>query len=199
MTSEFLEYSRSRGNDLSTPRKSTQFSGLRDDDRWCLCAASMQAYIIHFIFTFTFFHTCISIVFPEWTGIFDVDESCDQTECCCISKRAIITRPENTRLLITANVAGAACRDIVNTSTSISSLIPIPQEKNGFQIITKFLSSDCRFTLSYDSKFIVDINLQYPKCSGTGIRVENEVNTTPSIFSSSILIFLSVVFSLCMN
>ena len=36
---EFLEFSRLRGNDLSTPRPEFGFSVLRPGDRWCLCAA----------------------------------------------------------------------------------------------------------------------------------------------------------------
>lgn len=39
MTDEFLSFSKSRGNDLSTPRPEWQFPGLRAGDRWCLCAA----------------------------------------------------------------------------------------------------------------------------------------------------------------
>jgi uncharacterized protein (DUF2237 family) len=42
MTAEFLEFSRSRGNDLSTPRPEFSFPGLRPGDRWCLCAARWQ-------------------------------------------------------------------------------------------------------------------------------------------------------------
>jgi len=38
MTAEFLNYSRSVGNDLSTPRPDLGFSGLNPGDRWCLCA-----------------------------------------------------------------------------------------------------------------------------------------------------------------
>lgn len=38
VTDEFLEFSRSRGNDLSTPRPEYRFAGLEDGDRWCLCA-----------------------------------------------------------------------------------------------------------------------------------------------------------------
>lgn len=37
MTQEFLEYSKSRGNDLSTPIAAYQFPGLRPGDKWCLC------------------------------------------------------------------------------------------------------------------------------------------------------------------
>lgn len=40
MTAEFLEFSRSVGNDLSTPRPG--FPGLRPGDRWCLCASRWQ-------------------------------------------------------------------------------------------------------------------------------------------------------------
>ena len=36
---DFLEFSRSRGNDLSTPMPEFEFPGLRPGDRWCLCAA----------------------------------------------------------------------------------------------------------------------------------------------------------------
>jgi uncharacterized protein (DUF2237 family) len=36
MTEEFLEFSRSRGNDLSTPRPEMRFKGLHPGDRWCL-------------------------------------------------------------------------------------------------------------------------------------------------------------------
>lgn len=39
MTDEFLAYSMSRGNDLSTPRPEYGFVGLMAGDRWCVCAA----------------------------------------------------------------------------------------------------------------------------------------------------------------
>ena len=44
-TAEFLAYSRSRGNDLSTPRPELGFDGVSPGDRWCLCAARwLEAY-----------------------------------------------------------------------------------------------------------------------------------------------------------
>ena len=42
VTREFLEFSRSRGNDLSTPREGFGFPGLLPGDQWCLCAARWQ-------------------------------------------------------------------------------------------------------------------------------------------------------------
>ena len=38
VTAEFLAYSASRGNDLSTSRPEYRFRGLKPGDRWCLCA-----------------------------------------------------------------------------------------------------------------------------------------------------------------
>lgn len=38
MTIEFLDFSKSVGNDLSTPRPDYGFPGLKPGDRWCLCA-----------------------------------------------------------------------------------------------------------------------------------------------------------------
>jgi len=44
-TREFLEYSRFRGNDLSTPMPRYGFPGVKPGDRWCLCAARwLEAY-----------------------------------------------------------------------------------------------------------------------------------------------------------
>ncbi len=37
VTAEFLAFSASRGNDLSTPNPWFGFPGLRPGDRWCLC------------------------------------------------------------------------------------------------------------------------------------------------------------------
>lgn len=38
MTEEFLSFSKSKGNDLSTPIPEYQFPGLKAGDQWCLCA-----------------------------------------------------------------------------------------------------------------------------------------------------------------
>ena len=38
MTESFLSFTRSRGNDLSTPRPEYRFPGLKPGDKWCLCA-----------------------------------------------------------------------------------------------------------------------------------------------------------------
>lgn len=42
MTQAFLDFSRSRGNDLVTPRPAYRFPGLRAGDRWCLCVRRWQ-------------------------------------------------------------------------------------------------------------------------------------------------------------
>ncbi|NJN86183.1 MAG: DUF2237 domain-containing protein [Leptolyngbyaceae cyanobacterium SL_7_1] len=39
VTQEFLDYTRSQGNDLSTPVPAYNFPGLKPGDRWCLCAS----------------------------------------------------------------------------------------------------------------------------------------------------------------
>ena len=39
LTEGFLEFSKSVGNDLSTPRPEYGFAGLLPGDRWCLCAS----------------------------------------------------------------------------------------------------------------------------------------------------------------
>ena len=45
MTEEFLTFSKSKGNDLSTPVPAFDFPGLNSGDRWCLCAARwLEAY-----------------------------------------------------------------------------------------------------------------------------------------------------------
>jgi len=38
-TEEFLSFSKSVGNDLSTPNSKFEFVGVKPGDRWCLCAS----------------------------------------------------------------------------------------------------------------------------------------------------------------
>lgn len=38
VTAEFLAFTRSRGNDLVTPRPEWNYPGLKPGDKWCLCA-----------------------------------------------------------------------------------------------------------------------------------------------------------------
>lgn len=42
LTAEFLAFSKTAGNDLSTPRPELEFPGLKPGNRWCLCAARWQ-------------------------------------------------------------------------------------------------------------------------------------------------------------
>ena len=37
VTEKFLSYTRSKGNDLTTPIPQWQFPGLKPGDKWCLC------------------------------------------------------------------------------------------------------------------------------------------------------------------
>jgi uncharacterized protein (DUF2237 family) len=39
LTDAFLEFSKSRGNDLTTPIPAYGFPGLKEGQRWCLCAS----------------------------------------------------------------------------------------------------------------------------------------------------------------
>ena len=41
-TEEFLTFSKSVGNDLSTPHPEFEFPGIKPGDRWCLCALRWQ-------------------------------------------------------------------------------------------------------------------------------------------------------------
>ena len=45
VSDEFLEFSKSRGNDLTRDYPEYNFKGLKDGDRWCLCASRwVEAY-----------------------------------------------------------------------------------------------------------------------------------------------------------
>jgi hypothetical protein len=39
VTEQFLTYTKTQGNDLSTPVPNYNFPGLKPGDRWCLCAS----------------------------------------------------------------------------------------------------------------------------------------------------------------
>ena len=46
VTADFLDFSKSRGNDLSTPMPEFGFPGLKPGDQWCLCAARWQEALV---------------------------------------------------------------------------------------------------------------------------------------------------------
>lgn len=131
----------------------------------------MRSFLIHSIFLISLVHVCSTASTPNWAGVYNLDSSCNQAECCCPVEKAIIIKSDDTHFLVTLNVAGAPCAEQLNGSTTASVPIPIPQDKNGFQITTNFLGSNNRFTLSDDSQYIANVNLQYPKCSGMAQRV----------------------------
>jgi uncharacterized protein len=58
MTARFLEFSKARGNDLSTPIPSYQFPGLKPGDRWCLCAARWQEALLSGCAPFVVLQAC---------------------------------------------------------------------------------------------------------------------------------------------
>ncbi len=39
VTDDFLEYTKLKGNDLSTPMPMYEFPGLKSGDKWCLCVS----------------------------------------------------------------------------------------------------------------------------------------------------------------
>jgi uncharacterized protein len=47
VTEDFLEFSKAKGNDLSTPSPMSGFNGLQPGDRWCLCAARWREALEH--------------------------------------------------------------------------------------------------------------------------------------------------------
>lgn len=46
ITAEFLTYTKSQGNDLSTPVPAANFPGLNPGDKWCLCASRWQEALV---------------------------------------------------------------------------------------------------------------------------------------------------------
>ena len=46
-TEEFLKFSHSRGNDLSTPVPEFDFPGLEEGDKWCLCVTRWKEALDH--------------------------------------------------------------------------------------------------------------------------------------------------------
>ena len=47
VTEGFLEFSKNKGNDLSTPMPMSGFLGLQPGDRWCLCASRWKEALEH--------------------------------------------------------------------------------------------------------------------------------------------------------
>ena len=47
MTENFLNFTKTRGNNLTTPNPVFNFPGLREGDRWCLCALRWKEALVN--------------------------------------------------------------------------------------------------------------------------------------------------------
>ena len=47
VTEDFLNFTKARGNDLSSPNKLYGFPGLKPGDRWCLCTSRWKEALDH--------------------------------------------------------------------------------------------------------------------------------------------------------
>ncbi|WP_066014245.1 DUF2237 family protein [Endozoicomonas atrinae] len=66
MTADFLEFSLSKGNDLTTPKPEWDFPGLKEGDRWCICAArwneAFEAHVAPPVFLEATHHETLNII-----------------------------------------------------------------------------------------------------------------------------------------
>lgn len=73
-TSEFLEFSKEVGNDLSTPVPEYNFPGVNPGDRWCLCASrwvqALQAGKAPGLCILATHEKTLSVVVEESRGVF---------------------------------------------------------------------------------------------------------------------------------
>lgn len=126
------------------------------------------------IFVLTFFTIGVSTDAPNWTGLFQLDNSCNQNECCCVDNQVKISSANNTHYLISANIAGVPCVEQLNRTNVVNIYLSKPTDQSGYQITTSFLGSNNRFTLSSDSEYIAHVNLDSPRCSGMARRVTSQ-------------------------
>tara|TARA_Y100000590_G_C15579836_1_gene961879 strand:+ start:175 stop:558 length:384 start_codon:yes stop_codon:yes gene_type:complete len=77
ITEDFLIFSKSQGNDLSTPRPEFNFPGLKEGDRWCLCALrwkeAYDAGVAPRVFLESCHHQALSFVTKEQLEEFAVN------------------------------------------------------------------------------------------------------------------------------
>ena len=97
----------------------------------------------------------------NWFGTYLMDDSCEQGVCCCPVGEVKISSYNQTQYLVSSKIAGRYCPTMF-----MEFPIPIPQERNGFQLTTFFLGSTNRFTLTSDNQYIANVNLQEELCSG---------------------------------
>ena len=78
ITEDFLTFSKAMGNDLSTPRPEFNFPGLKEGDRWCLCALrwkeAYDAGVAHRVFLESCHLNALSYVTKEQLEEFAVNK-----------------------------------------------------------------------------------------------------------------------------
>jgi hypothetical protein len=144
---------------------------------------------------FLLFGVCHALENPNWFGKFNMDDSCEQADCCCLAGEVTISQGENNFLRVVSGVAGAPCQKQLNGSNTIDVSLPNPTGKQGFQLIIPFLGTTNRFTLTYNSRYIANVNFDEPKCSGMAWR-SDQTSSASMLIMYSYLLFPSAVFVL---
>jgi hypothetical protein len=94
--------------------------------------------------------TVSSVQSQNWTGIFNIENECNQTHCCCLLGPAYLDQPDPTKLDIKSPVSGF----YFQSATVIDATIDYP---TGFTTSFPFFNDIMQITLALTSNYFNQI------------------------------------------
>jgi hypothetical protein len=127
---------------------------------------------------------------PNWIGTYQMDGSCDTSQCCCLINQIFVSEP-NTQILISGAVTGICA----NLPSTVALTAPIPT--TSFQVLLSWYGEVLRFQLGQDNNYLSLVNINYPYCSATAVRLSYSHGTRIKIhwdlFLFSLLIIIGII------
>jgi hypothetical protein len=107
--------------------------------------------------------TSVNLPTPNWVGVFEIENKCDTSTCCCAVGEVIVSRVSTNALHVRCQFAGQC----PSGGSFLDETIAMPV---GFTAQILFLNNPILVTLSQNSRTIQFTNPLYPSCGGTATR-----------------------------
>ncbi|CAF1276350.1 unnamed protein product [Adineta ricciae] len=153
---------------------------------------STQLFLLCISSTLIFGESLFNRATPNWIGVFDATNGCDQTICCCPTGTINLSPVQTTKLRVQANFDGTCPQKPL----FVDSTVDMPTT---FTTIISFLQEPVTVRLSDDSQRITFVNAIAPICNGdairkNGARLSTEINSIFFVVLTALLTLKQFVF-----
>lgn len=129
---------------------------------------------MHWIIFFVLTSYAVTVHSQTWTGVFNIDSSCETESCCCLSNQIVMTRPTTDTISFNVSLAGTFCMG----TTSYSGTADYPTE---YMISVEVSIITITFELNDESTMLTISSSLGDQCTSYATRVVTSTSSTTTM------------------